>query len=284
MAMATKTNPDVLKDKSAKRYSAPAVEQASQILFCLAAHTAPQLSLAEIAEQVGVSLSKAFGILEALQKSGLVKRGQGGKGYALGPGLVALSRKVLDDLVPSRFAEPFLDALARETGSTTVFGLITGETVYVAAKRESDDEIRITSRLGHILPVTFGAHGKAIAAFLPEEERDRVLRRKELYFHGSPEKLDKARLTKELAECREKGFACDFGESSRGVNVIAAPVLGAKGTPVGFVEIFNLAAREKVDALGAAVVAAGRSLSQQLGAQMDWKEGFGIPITAERAK
>jgi DNA-binding IclR family transcriptional regulator len=55
-----------------KRYSSPAVEQSSRILFCLAANSSSQMSLTEICRQVKVSESKAFGILEALQKTGII--------------------------------------------------------------------------------------------------------------------------------------------------------------------------------------------------------------------
>jgi len=227
------------------------------------------MSLAEICNQVSVSGSKAFGILKALQESGLIKRGKGGKGYALGPGLVTLSRKVLDDLTPSQLAEPVLEMLTRESGSTSVFGLITGETIYVAAKREGEGDIRIVMRIGHILPLTYGAHGKAIVAFLLEKEQDQILKDEDLYFHGDPGKLDRARLREELTRCRRQGFACDFGESTQGVNVVAAPVLGPAGIPMGFVEVFSLASAKVAHRFGPLVARAGKNLSQQMGAGVD---------------
>jgi DNA-binding IclR family transcriptional regulator len=263
-AEATKT-----KTHSGKQYSPPAVEQASQILFTLAGSPSPQLSLAEISSQVGVSGSKAFGILTALEKSGLIKRGKDGKGYSLGPGLVTLSRKVLDDLTPSQLAEPVLEKLTEESGSTSVFGLITGETVYVAAKRESGGDVRIVMRVGHIMPLTYGAHGKAIVAFLPEAERDRILKHEELYFHENPERLDRSLLSEELTRCRREGFACGSAKSAHGVTVVAAPVLGSTGVPMGFVEIFVLTPEKVARQFGPAVARAGRILSRQLGATIN---------------
>ncbi len=252
-----------------KGYTSPAVRQAGQILFCLAASPSPQMGLGDICAQVGVSGSKAFGVLEALQESGLVKRGRDGKGYALGPGLVTLSRKVLDDLAPAQLAEPILRGLARETGSTAVLGLITGDTIFVAAKRESEGDIRTVIRLGHVLPLTYGAHGKAIAAFLTTAEQERLLNEEDLCFHGNPAGLDRTKLSKELIECRRDGFACDFGESAQGINVVAAPVMGPGETPIGFVEIFVLASPEVAAGFGPQVARAGKALSRQLGAEIE---------------
>ena len=236
-----------------KSYSSPAVEQAGEILFCLAGSSAPRMSLTEIAAQVGISGSKAFCILEALQKKGLVKRGESGKGYSLGAGLITLSGKVLNDLVPSRLAEPVLEQLVRDTGSTAVLGLITGENTYVAVTREAGGDIRVSMKVGHMLPLTYGAHGKAVVAFMPEGERERILEGDALYFYGSPGKLDRAWLEEELARCRQTGYAEDLGVTNQGVNVIAAPVIDASGHPIGYIEIIAISgAGAKVRAAGCA--------------------------------
>jgi DNA-binding IclR family transcriptional regulator len=271
--IAETAEPTKTKAQSDKRYSPPAVEQASQILFTLAGSPSPQLSLADISSQVGVSGSKAFGILTALEKSGLIKRGKDGKGYSLGPGLVTLSRKVLDDLTPSQLAEPVLEKLTEESGNTSAFGLVTGDTVYIAAKRESQGDVRVVMRVGYSMPLTYGAHGKAIVAFLPEEERDRILKRDDLHFHGDPDRLDRSLLAEELARCRREGFACALAQAPHGITVVTAPVFGSTGVPVGFVEIFVLAPEAAARKFGVVVARAGNTLSRQLGATVNERNG-----------
>ena len=262
---------DNMKETKApgERYRSPAVEQASQILFFLAGARSPYMSLIEISARVGIHKSKAFSILEALQKFGLVQRNVDGAGYGLGPGLVSLSRRVLDDLSPPRLAQPILEELARHTDSTAVLGLITDGNVFIAAKCEGEGSVGVTMRIGHRLPLTYGAHGKAIAAFMPQEERDRLLQRKDLYFHGKASKLNKTRLRQELSQCRRDGFAEDLGVVNRGLNVVAAPVFGPSGTPVGFIEVFVLFSPEGVHRFGPMVAEAGKALSRQLGAEVD---------------
>ena len=259
----------VKKKMSDERYLVPAVEQASRILFCLAGTISPHMSLIEICTQVGVHKSKAFSILETLQRSGLVQKNPNGKGYSLGPGLVSLSRKVLDDLSPPRLAEPILEELARKASSTAVLGLIVDKNVFVAAKHEGEGNIGVTMRIGHLLPLTYGAHGKAIFAFLPKKDRDDLLQSDDLYFHGDPAKLDRARLRKELARCRREGFAEDLGEMNPGLNVLAAPVLGPNRAPVGFIEIFVLFPAKTAHRFGPLVAEAGKMLSRQLGARVE---------------
>ena len=252
-----------------REYRVPAVEQASRVLFSLAATEASYLSLNEICARVGIHKSKAFAILETLQAFGLVQRNSEGKGYALGPGLISLSRKVLDDLSPSRMAEPILKKLARETGSTAVLGLIAGDNVFVAAKHEGEGGIGITMRIGHRLPLTYGAHGKAIVAFLPEEDRERVLAGPDLRFYGDPGRLERGRLMEELSRCRSDGFAEDFGQVNPGLNVVTAPVLGPRLTPIGYIEIFVLFSEDAAHKFGPLVAEAGRTLSRALGGGED---------------
>jgi len=252
-----------------ERYLVPAVEQASRVLFCLASAGASHMSLTKICAQVGIHKSKAFSILETLQRFGLVQRNTEGRGYALGPGLVSLSRKVLDDLSPPRLAQPILEELAGKAGSTAVLGLIVDRNVFVAAKHEGEGNIGVTMRMGHRFPLTYGAHGKAIVAFLSAKERDTLLRGPDLFFHGDPARLDRPRLQKELTQCRRKGFAEDLGELNRGLNVVAAPVLGPKRAPIGFVEIFVLFSAKTAHRFGPMVAEAGKTLSRQLGAEVD---------------
>ncbi len=251
--------------KKKTSYASPAVEQAAQILYCLAASTSGQMRLVDICNEVGISGSKAHSVLQALVNTGLARRGPQSKGYALGAGLLTLSRSVLDDLDLPRLSEPVLDQLTLETRCTSVFGMISGGSVYVASKKEPDVPIRVVMRVGHPLPLSHGAHGKAIFAFLDHAERSRLLQEEDLYFHGHPGRLDRARLDEELEQCRREGFACDFGESAEGVNVVAAPVRGAGGVPLGFVEIFVLGSCANARGFGSRVVYAAEALSGLMG-------------------
>src|SRR6185369_13537315 len=100
------------KQQSDERYMVPAVEQAARVLFCLAGNSSSHMSLTEVCTQVGIHKSKAYSILQTLQKFGLVQRNADRQGYSLGPGLITLSRKVLDDFTAPRLAGPILEELA----------------------------------------------------------------------------------------------------------------------------------------------------------------------------
>jgi len=197
-----------------------------------------------------------------------VQRNVDGKGYSLGPGIITLSRSALDKMSAPRLADPILKELANLTGGTAIFGMIGEKGVFVAAKKEGEKDIGVTIRVGSYFPLTYGSHGKAIAAFLPDEELDNILKQGNLYFHGTPERFDYKRFLEEIKRCRKEWFAVDIGEMKQGINTIATPVFGVGGTPIGYIVVISLFSAEVVIGYGPLVVEAGKKLSEQLGADL----------------
>jgi len=222
------------RKKSVYKPLVPAVEQASRILLCLGEGDRFKMRLTDICKQVGIHKSKGHTILNTLIKFGLVEKDPHTKTYSLGPALIFLSRYVLENLNYTDIVSPFLEDLARETNGTALFGLINGDYLFVVARREGNQNIGFSTRLGHRFHITLGAHGKAIVAFLPEAERQKILSKKRVYFHGLDiSRLNMKRLRDELSRCRELGYAQDVGEITPGVNFVSAPVFGLQGEIIG---------------------------------------------------
>lgn len=227
------------------------------------------MSLTEICRQVGVHNSKAFSILNTLQEFGLVRRNPNKGGYSLGPGLIKLSRKMLDNLNVPRLAEPILEDLARKARATAAMGLISDDKAFVVAQYDGAPDLGIAVRIGHRAPMAAGSHGKAIASHLSKQELNDLLRDHKPYFHGTPDKFDRKRFDEELEQCRRDGVALDLGEIRPGLNTVAAPVLGPNNKPIGYVIVAGLFTEEEARNLGPLVAEAGRTLSEEAGATMD---------------
>jgi DNA-binding IclR family transcriptional regulator len=253
--------------KSHDRYMVPAIKQAAEVLFCLADSEASHMSLTEICAKVGIHSGRAFSILHSLQEFGLTRRNIGGKGYSLGPGLITLSRKVLDDFDVPRLAAPIIEELAKKADCTAIFGLIIDDQVMITAKHEARKEVGLTVRIGRHFHITHGAEGKAIVAFLSEKKQKEILRSRLLYFHGLPDKLDRRRLESEFEKCRRLGYALDLGEAHPNLNAVAAPVFGVSGTPIAHITVIGIPSKGRARELGPMVAEAGKELSRQLGAE-----------------
>lgn len=249
--------------------SVPAVEQAGKVLICLGRSKKFRMTLTEICREVGIYKSKGYSILNTLMQLGFVEKDNQTKTYSLGPGLLSLSRHILDHIDIRERAAPFLKELAMNTGSSALLGLISADQVFVVAKHEGNQNIGINIRLGHRFHITAGAHGKAIVAFMPEPERKRIMSRKRLFFYGSPELMDIAKLNAELEKCRIQGFSKDIGGLQSGINAVSSPVFGPQQRLIGCIILMGTYPKEEVEKNGYITSSKARQLSLALGADID---------------
>jgi DNA-binding IclR family transcriptional regulator len=258
-----------LKGKSVYKPSVPAVEQASRVLLCLGESPNFKMRLTEICNQVGIHKSKGHSILNTLKQFGFVEKDTQTKTYSLGPALIFLSRHVLDNLHYPEIVAPFLDDLAKETNGTALFGLIYGEHLLVVGKSEGNQNIGFTIRLGHRFHITLGAHGKAIVAFMPEADREKILTKKRVYFHGLDiSRLNMKRLKEELIKCRQLGYAQDIGEITQGVNFVSAPVFGVQEKIIGCIILIGTFSESLIERYGPKTGDVAKRISYKLGADI----------------
>ncbi len=258
-----------MKGKSVYKPSVPAVVQASRVLLCLGESRDFKMRLTDICRQVGIHKSKGHSILSTLRQFGFVEKDPQSKTYSLGPALIFLSRHVLDNLHYPEIVAPFLDNLAKETNGTALFGLVYGEHLLVVGKREGNQNIGFSIRLGHRFHITLGAHGKAIAAFMSEADRERILSKKRVYFHGLDiSRLNMKRLRNELTKCRRLGYARDMGEVTAGVNFVSAPVFGVLEKIVGCIILVGTFPESLIDEYGRKTAEIARRVSYKLGADV----------------
>jgi DNA-binding IclR family transcriptional regulator len=248
----------------------PAVEQAARILTYLASAPELKANLTDISRAVGILKSKSYAILNTLLKFGLVSRDSEGKLYSLGHALISFGQKALDNVNYKNVSKPIIMGLARETRCTALFGIISNESLVITALEQSGQPVESRLYVGHTLPLFYRAHGKAIFASLPEEERQRLLKSHKLPFPEESSGFDHKRFERELNAIRRNGFALDIfpGETNPKVKLLTSVVSGSKGSPVGSLFIIGFFAKSVVPVYGAKLTDAARKLSTLLGADV----------------
>jgi DNA-binding IclR family transcriptional regulator len=221
-----------------------------------------QANLTNISKSVGISKSKAYAILNTLQRFGFVIRDSDTKHYSLGLYMMTIGQKVMENVDYRELSGPFLKELARKTNSTAFLGLIDSNNRFIIARQESTRRINIIAQSDRTYPLTFGAHGKAIVAFLESEEREKILSEKSLYFHQDPELFNRDLLLKELEECRLSGFASDHDTGYPIIKILAAPFFDANEKPLGTIQIIGLLEEKEIAAHGAMLVETARRFSR----------------------
>ncbi len=241
-------------------------------MFALAHTAGGAATLTEVCREVGINKSKGLAILNTLRSAGLVTRNDRSKNYRLGPGLLTLSRALLDQNDLSHVSAPYLAELVRATGGVALLGLISDDRFFVVARSEPPTGSGINIHVGHRFPLTWGAHGKAVLAALAEDERERILFEGPLYVAGDPGRhpVDLVALRTELEECRRVGYAQDLRVTRPDVAAVAAVVMdrsaGASEDArlVGCVVAVGVFAPDEVSGFGKLVSSTACEMSMHL--------------------
>lgn len=254
------------KKPSAYKPTVPAVDQALKLLMHLAKNTEIKLTLTEICERVGIHKSKGYTILNTLKQYDLIQKDERTKTYGLGLGIVHLAHNVLDNMEIRDVAAPYLVKLANESKCTAHLLTINQDMVYVVSAYEGSPDIGFTLRKGFRYHISHGVHGKAIAAFLPDEELKKLLSGESLHFYGEGKPVDMNRLGKELAKVRENGYAFDQGILLPGITAISSPVFEKNGEIIGCVLLLGVFKDSGSTNYGIKVREAAKRISEVFGA------------------
>src|SRR5262249_28512998 len=119
----------------------------------------------------------AFRLVKALSAFQFVSNDPRTGKIILGTGLVHLAAKVKTQVDLRQIAMPSLTKLRDKTGETACLHVRAADKRVCIVQVESPDELRCVSNIGQALPLVTGAPGRVFLAYLPQSERDRLLKR-----------------------------------------------------------------------------------------------------------
>ncbi|HUD29548.1 MAG TPA: IclR family transcriptional regulator [Novosphingobium sp.] len=254
-------------DTSVKASKAPAIARAAAVLRLLGRSGTP-LGVQAIARELGLVPSTCLYVLRALVAEELVAFDADTKRYSLDAGVLTLARAWLRRDQFNDLAQPMLDRIAREFGSTTLgvqlFGL---DHIIVTAMSQSGQNFQLSTQVGSRFPALVSATGRCIAAFGNYPESELRPRFTHLRWDEAPSWEE---WVAQVEDARATGVAVDAGHYIAGVTVIAAPVWkggrddtrrpGHALVAIGI----GAALRSELPRLKEALKGAARSLGEQL--------------------
>jgi DNA-binding IclR family transcriptional regulator len=243
------------------------IEKAIDVLFCFDLQHS-QLRLIDISQRLGLHKSTAHRLLSILKKKGLVIVDPSTQLYSLGPALVELAWIVLRQQDLRSLCRPYLEEMRQATNETVSLNIRMGNRRICIEELPSDQEVKYSQAMGLTAPLHVGAPGKALMAFLPVEERERVLAT--LTFEPlTPETItDLDALRAELDRTRARGYAVSIGERSPWAAAVAAPIRDRSGQTIVAVSVLGPSHRlsaKVLKELGAQVMEVAREISSALG-------------------
>jgi len=261
------SSPAPVDDESQSR-SVAAVERAMDVLLYFGRTDQPDLGVTEIATALGLTKAAVHRILTALRSRDLITIDTSTRRYALGHAAVALGRAYLARTDVRAMAAPELKWLSERAHETATLSLRRGDTRLYADQVVPDQELRLEVSLGIPFPLHAGGSSKAFLAWVPDFELEAYLTRHPLDAVTDKTITDPAKLRKELATIRKRGYATSLGERQAGAASAAAPVFDHDGHVVAVISVAGPALRFKPEpgtqVIDDLIAAAGR-LSAQLG-------------------
>lgn len=259
-------------DMEAKRsasYSVPAVERAIRILHYLRHNK--QATVSEISTNLDITRSNCFAILKTLQHNNFISFDLNTKRYSLGMGLLEVARFVTRDLSIIQVVKPWLIGLVEKTGLSVLLVQRVSETrMMVIDREEATHDIRLTVSVGTRIPVTYSATGRAILAFLPDDEISRLISDVRIVPTTPKTKLDPDDIRRDVAEIRKRGYSIAFEESLNGVVAFGAPVFDENGAPVYSISMLGIASgisEEEIARMGETLKRCAREVTASIGGQ-----------------
>ncbi|MBI1734476.1 MAG: IclR family transcriptional regulator [Candidatus Rokubacteria bacterium] len=219
-----------------------AVLRAIELIEALA--EAPEgRGLSELARTLRVPKSSLWGIVRALEKTGLVAASADARRYTLGVKLVELGNRARRYPQLQHIARPFLVDVGARTGEAAFLAVIDQDQVLYIDKVESHHSIRYIAEIGTRRPLHCTASGKLYLASLPDADAIEVAQRQGLTRYTRTTITDPARLRRELALIRSRGYSVSREELLEGVIGLATPVVGAHHEMLAALNIAGLSLR-----------------------------------------
>ncbi|MGC5326413.1 IclR family transcriptional regulator [Brevibacillus sp. SYSU BS000544] len=182
------------------------------------------LSLTEISEKTGLSTSTVGRLLQTIVEAGYLQK-DFQKKYSLGDKMYQFMKVLMDKSNIRDLAMPVITNLRDIYNETASLYIVQNENRVCIASVESHQPLRRSVSVGEVLPLKRGAVGEVLLAWLPYNERRRIVGNDTYYTEDY------------FSRIRETGFAVNDGLQEEGVYAIAAPVFDNTGSNVAAISV-----------------------------------------------
>lgn len=244
------------------------IERAFQLLDVISNH--PEgIQVTRLSEQVGLSKSTVHRLLMTLVNLNYIYQDPESEKYKMGYRIISLARHAMNSIEIIPIAKPHLQRLSADVNETIHLCIEDqGEVMYVD-KIESNQTIRMYSRVGSRAPMYCTGVGKILLSGMSEEDYEKTVASIEFIKKteatiGSREELDR-----EIKRVKSQQYALDNIENEAYIRCIAAPIYDNNGKIIASFSISGPTSRitmERVnEELIYKVTETSKAISKQLG-------------------
>ncbi len=245
-----------------------AVERALVILRLMGA-SAEGISVRAVARELGYSPAVVQKSLQALEIQGFAVQDPTTQLYHLGPVAIQVGLAGLRRIEVREVARPHLESLAMTSGETALLGIRQGDGAIYIDQVPSPHDVRMNVDLGERRPFNCTAVGKALLAWMSDDEVDRLADEGAFEQRTDRSVVDVDQLRAVLAGIRDTDLALDEEEFITGARCVCSPIRDHEGQVVAAVGIAGPADRvlQRQDEIAAEVRAVAERISGAIGNQ-----------------
>lgn len=253
--------------RPARSYSAPALEKGFDILELLA-EVKGGLTISEIAQRLGRSISEIFRIIIVMERRRWLRKDSDNDRYSVSYRVLEVAFRGTPAQMLSQAAAPIMLELATQINQSCHLVVRAEHRAIVVQRQENPAPVGFGIRLGTVVDLVTSCSGHVLLAFAPEERRTQILQ--ELVTDAAKRRA----LTRRLANVRDQGFEMQPSARTGGVIDISYPVFGfggqvAAALTIPFMETIDGSQRTNVEETRAALREAAAEISAELGWSLD---------------
>lgn len=207
-----------------------------------------ETGISDINKTLDMGLSTIYRILHTLKSRGYILQNQKTAKYRLGIKLFQLGCEVQNTRNLIKITRPYLRELVKTTNETGNLAILEGKEAIYLDTIESNQVLRTGIRQGTRLPAHCTALGKALLAFLDDEQLHELYNEEEPLASITPKSMTSfKKLKQELNKIRKQGFAVDLEEFKIGINCLSSPIFDKDKKIVAAISITGPATRLTLD-------------------------------------
>jgi len=250
------------------------IDRALQVLELFSLEK-PEWGVTEISKALNIYKSNVHNVLTTLAERGFVIKDSETDRYKLGIKFFELGSIVIKNMDLRKIAHPYIEELSKEFNETVHLGVLDKGRIVSIEREESGQSLSPRIFIGKRTPLHCTAVGKAIMAYLSEDEIDLIIKEKGLERFTENTVTTKKDLKNEFKKIREQGYAVDNMEHEEGVRCVAGPIRDYTGKVIASMSISGPAFRineDNIPVISKKVKEYCDCISEEMGYNFDQKK------------
>lgn len=187
------------------------------------------IQISRLAEQVGLTKSTVHRLLATLTNMNYTIKDEETDKYKIGLQVLFLSRNLINNINVVTIAKPFLEKLCQEVNETIHLCIEDrGEVIYID-KIESNQTIRMYSRIGSRAPIYCTAVGKVLLSGMDKDKKNETISKMKFIPKTPTTITSKEEFLEEIEKVDSRGYALDNSENEASLMCIAFPIFDHNG-------------------------------------------------------